>query len=178
MRAACSDASLLAHVMRVEKDFHVKAVGLSRTLEHPLPWVQPLLRAQEMLSHRWDQRRDYLSQSSSKSSSSRESSTKVVCTPLAEERRGGDRQVRTGTTWNSKTLCKHWNDSRVCARRCEHGKGHRCDLMLASGGICGSASHNRLEHTAQRHDHVAPEHGALSNPRTVSTTKSKGASAR
>ena len=82
MRTTCSDASLLAYVMKVEEDFRVKAVELCPAPEHPLPWSPALQRA-----HGRDKERGYMWQSSSSSGAP---SAKAVRTTLLKRGKGGD----------------------------------------------------------------------------------------
>jgi len=77
MRTTCSDASNRPYVMKVEKDFRVKAVELCRCLRIRFPGV---VRFNGPRFHEREQRGDCLSQSPPKSSSSGAPSTKVVPT--------------------------------------------------------------------------------------------------
>jgi hypothetical protein len=58
----------------------------------------------------------------------------------------GKFELRTGSTYQNKTVCKAWNDNRGCKsseKDCPQRRLHMCDIQKGDGSICGSRSHTR-----------------------------------
>ena len=44
-----------------------------------------------------------------------------------------------------------YNDVRGCRNPCRSSLSHVCDVVLASGKVCGSTTHKRVTHVSATH---------------------------
>ena len=171
LQAKYTQRSVLDYVRTVEDAFRVAAIELARSREQ-VPWGIALVRAQKDLSNVWNDHKDLLKefQRSAPKLAFPHSGTGVkgrgskggskgVSAPAASgggshqggDRAGGSKAWKTAQkTADGTPICKKFNDQRGCqTRSCKYS--HVCDVLLSSGGPCGSGSHSRMRHNPGSH---------------------------
>ena len=147
---------VLQYVLETEEK--IRATAIEKCRNDGMPWGHALLYAWKEEAEVWTDAKDLLCATRVSqllprgSESSKWAPSRVDATPAKIK-------PATGTVLPSgKELCKRWNDARGCSGggKCERGKVHACDVMLLTGAICASTSHNRAQHDPMKHGEPTP----------------------
>ena len=169
------DAVVERYLITCEEAIRNMAIDKSRDRTSPVTWGVALAQAASECKGVWQDNKDMLVRQLGSSSLAQggRASGNTGAPPWGQARKSSNEQVVQGSApkshntakvgtcthnSNNQPLCKKYNDSRGCKSSCPDGKVHGCDVRLAkSGQACGSKSHTRKTHDAQKHGESARE---------------------